>query len=343
MRRFVTLFIALVFVFLALPQAQAQVFGKGKSVIVSRPDPEGTPTQVRVGCYIIDLVKINDVEQDFTADVFFRMQWQDKRLAPAAGASKETVRRIPLGEIWYPSFTVLNRRDFTVMYPDEVEVDTKGNVTYRQRIYGQFSLPLNLHEFPFDSHEIPIDVIILGYEPGEINVVLDEEVMGRADNFSVADWTIGKLSFRTDVYPATPRGDSMPMYIFEMEGKRKVDFYVLRIVVPLMLIMLMSWMVFWIDPNHLEAQVGISATSILTLIAFQFTVGVLLPRISYLTRMDVFIMFTSLLVFLALVEGVTTSALATRGRQELAYKFDRWSRVLFPAAFIVGTVVAFVL
>jgi hypothetical protein len=129
---------------------------------------------------------------------------------------------------------------------------------------------------------------------------------------------------------------------FKLDAHRRVGFYVFRIILPLILIVFMSWMVFYIDPSHLEAQVGISATSILTLIAFQFTVGVLLPRIGYLTRMDKFILFSSVLVFLALVEGVMTSALASKGRKELALKFDSWSRVLFPAAFVMLTLAAFV-
>ena len=64
----------------------------------------------------------------------------------------------------------------------------------------------------------------------------------------------------------------------------------------------MSWAVFWVDPKEIGPQLGLAATSMLTLIAFQFAFTGLLPRISYLTRADRFVFSASLLVFLALVE-----------------------------------------
>ena len=68
--------------------------------------------------------------------------------------------------------------------------------------------------------------------------------------------------------------------------------------------------VFWIDPKQIAPQIGLAATSMLTLIAFQFAFIGLLPRISYLTRADRFILSSSVLVFIALVEAVTASTLA---------------------------------
>ena len=47
----------------------------------ARPDPEGTPTEVAVGIYVIDLMKINDAEQTFTADFYFMVRWRDPRLS----------------------------------------------------------------------------------------------------------------------------------------------------------------------------------------------------------------------------------------------------------------------
>jgi len=38
---------------------------------VSRPDPEGVPTKVSVGIVFLDVTKIDDVNQTFTADFYF--------------------------------------------------------------------------------------------------------------------------------------------------------------------------------------------------------------------------------------------------------------------------------
>ena len=104
----------------------------------------------------------------------------------------------------------------------------------------------------------------------------------------------------------------------------------------------MSWAVFWINPRYLPAQVGVSTSAVLTLIAFQFSLGYLLPKVSYLTRADQFVMGSALLVFLAFGEALLTASLADRDKSELAHRVDAGSRLLFPLAFIVVVVASFV-
>jgi len=104
--------------------------------------------------------------------------------------------------------------------------------------------------------------------------------------------------------------------------------------VPLSLIVMMSWAVFWINPKHLAPQIGIATSAVFTLIAFQFSLGYTLPRISYLTQADVFVMGSMTLVFLAFGEAVLTGRLADKERLTLAQRIDRQARWLFPLAFV---------
>lgn len=323
--------------FLSVPAVAAEKNTRQKMKGVLRPNAEEGPTKVQVGFYVIDISNISDADQSFTADIYVTVQWEDPRMA----GEGRRVRKVD--ELsWHPELMLLNRREGTTRYDDIVTVDPNGTVTYQQRLYGEYSFPLDLRNFPFDDHRIPFEFITAGQGPDEVELVVDDKVVGRKQGLSIADWAVGDVDVSLDAYHFEPQDTYFNLMTFTLDAHRQAGFYIWRIIAPLVLIVFMSWMVFWIDPSHLEAQVGISATSILTLIAFQFTVGILLPRIAYLTRMDMFIFFSSILVFLALVEGVTTSALASKGKRELALKFDAWSRFLFPAAFITSILVSFV-
>jgi hypothetical protein len=59
--------------------------------------------------------------------------------------------------------------------------------------------------------------------------------------------------------------------------------------------------------------------------------------------MDYFILTSTLLVFLSLLEVVVTSHLARIERLTIARWLDRVMRVLFPVAFVLLTLKAFVL
>ncbi len=109
------------------------------------------------------------------------------------------------------------------------------------------------------------------------------------------------------------------------------------------LIVFMSWAVFWVDPVTVGPQISLAVTSMLTLMAYRVVIGNFLPNLPYLTRMDLFVVGGTLLVFMALIQEVATTYLAKRGNEELPRRIDRWSRWAFPLAFVGIFFVAFAL
>ena len=108
-----------------------------------------------------------------------------------------------------------------------------------------------------------------------------------------------------------------------------------KLIVPLMLIVFMSWAVFWIDPKQIGPRISLSLISMLNIIAYNFAMSTFIPRIPYLTLADKYIMGCLIIVFLALVEGITSSALSTKDNDALAKRLDRISRWAFPAGFLL--------
>jgi len=93
-------------------------------------------------------------------------------------------------------------------------------------------------------------------------------------------------------------------------------------------------MPFWIEPN-LEARMGLSATSVLTLIAFRFAMSQMVPPLPYLTRLDAFVLSATLLVFLALAGVAAMSYLSEAGRKRAAERLRNFARAFFPAALLL--------
>jgi len=118
---------------------------------------------------------------------------------------------------------------------------------------------------------------------------------------------------------------------------------VLKVVLPLVFILAMSWTVFWLDPSLAGTQIGVATTSMLTLIAYRFTVGAFVPKVPYLTRMDAFILASTILVFGALVLAVWTAFLAAREQRSRAIAIERQCRWILPALSAAVFVVSFFL
>jgi cadmium resistance protein CadD (predicted permease) len=79
----------------------------------------------------------------------------------------------------------------------------------------------------------------------------------------------------------------------------------------------------------------------LTLIAYRFAVDTQLPRLPYMTRLDVFFL-VRLLVFLSLIEVLVTTILDNNDQVARAKKLDRYCRVIVPVIFVIASIAIFV-
>ncbi len=300
----------------------------------TRPDPDGVATNVQIGIYVIKIFGISDIKQNFKADVFLRMQWKDPRLVDKSKGGTLAGCKVPLDAVWHPRILLLNGENFSKHLQESVSINSEGRVRYVQRFAGDFSIPFHLSEFPFDQHQLAISVVSGGFDTNQVQFIIDKEALGQREDLSLADWAIEPGNGTvTSIYFA-PQNRSFPLFNYELNVQRYQGFYLSKVIIPLMLIIFMSWTVFWLDPRHIATQVGLSASVIVILTIFQLNIGNFLPKISYLTRMDRFVLGALILVFLALVETVTGGALAGAGRPGLAKTLDRWARVVFPLAFL---------
>ena len=195
-----------------------------------------------------------------------------------------------------------------------------------------------MEDFPFDQQKFTIQLGTSGYSPQEVKLVPDQgSRTGIADQFSLVDWDI--LDWKAAIAPFAPslEEDTFAGFSLSIEAKRKYGYFIIKVILPLILIVMMSWVVFWIDPKESGTQISVAITSMLTLIAYRFAVGSDIPKVSYLSRLDYFILGATLLVFASLIEVVVTSTYAKVGQLDRARTIDRWARILFPLIFVLIT------
>ena len=124
---------------------------------------------------------------------------------------------------------------------------------------------------------------------------------------------------------------------------RQATYYILKVIIPLCLIVVMSWLPRWMDPEQSGTNIGVSTSAFLTLVAYLFAITVLLPRVSYVTRMDRFILLSTLTVFAGLIQTVANTVLVKHQKKQLAERIDRWSRIAYPALLLLVLVFSFLL
>ena len=309
------------------------------SAEVGASQTEPVPTVVRVKAFLVDVDDISSVRQNFSASLYLEYRWPEPSLAHDGPRS----RAILPSESRYPEFKVVNSQRVMDTLEGRIQVSPDGELTLRRRLWGHFAQPLDLDDFPFDRHTFRIQIAAVA-SPDQLRFIPDpEKPSGMSELLSVADWELSDFRSEPRPYEAIPGERPLPGLLISFEGRRHVRHYVVKVIIPLVLIVAMSWVVFWIDPLQTASQISVAVTTMLTLIAYRFAVGSELPNIHYLTRMDEFLLGSTVLVFASLLEVVLTSSLASRDQLERARRVDRRARWIFPLGLALLTLQAFVL
>lgn len=302
-----------------------------------RPADRWGATKVYFTVFLLDVDAIDDANQSFMPNVYLKLRWQDPRLANPGGPP----RQMQLKDIWNPQVILANRQGLVSRsLPEVVQVNPDGTVIYRQRYSGTLSQPLQLSNFPIDRHTFNVQFISVAYSAKELEFVPDtssfnSSIVGgsMAEVLSVADWEVVGFEALSSPYQPIPEINAAG-FVFRFDAKRLFGYYLWQVILPLTVVVIMSWASFWIERGQPGVRIGVATSSILTLIAHRFVLASLLPRLPYMTRLDYFTVGCTLLVFLALIGVVTTSCLAVSKSEISAKRIDVCARVAFPFFFL---------
>jgi hypothetical protein len=298
-------------------------------------EPASETRDVEVKMVLLDIDEVNNVKQNFTANLVLVLRWLDQSLA------HEGVEPIskPLADIWYPSIQILNQQRIVATFPKAAEIHPDGTVVYRQRYWGSFSQPLKLDSFPFDSQELKITLANVGFGMQSVRLVPSED-SGFSKQLTIPDWDVTGWDFANSSLSAGDEAFQVQGMVFTLHVKRDRSYFKYKVILPLVLIVMMSWMVFWIDPSLVASQISVSVTAMLTMIAYRFALAGLIPRLAFLTSLDIFVLVSTLVVFISMIEVLYTAHLATHDQLEKARLIDshaRWVMPLIYAVLVVGT------
>ena len=297
----------------------------------TRPSENDGPTKVLVAFYILNIEKIDNKNHNFTADVVIRLRWNDPRLS-------DVNQPIPLNQVWNPNVQIYNLREVEARFPEVVTVLKGGMIQYTQRYYAKLSSHLDFKDFPFDVQTLPISLLSFQFTPDEVE--LEFEAAGSEKKFSISDWHVEPIGFKNSKFKPNLFKDNSeeiirPRIDYEFKATRYIQYYWWKVLAPLLVIIFLSGAVFWIDPSQVGAQIGVSGTSILTLIAFLLRLENFLPPVSYLTQMDYFVFTSLVLVFLAYLEALTSTTFALNGKKDFALKLDLTARKAYPIVYFI--------
>ena len=102
----------------------------------------------------------------------------------------------------------------------------------------------------------------------------------------------------------------------ELQMQRKVGFYFLQVFIPSILLVILSWVSFWVDAQAVPARVSLGVTCVLTMTTQSSGIRQSLPPVSYVKAIDVWMFVCLLFVFGALLEFAYVNVLQRNARKK---------------------------
>ncbi len=308
----------------------------------SRPGPPGMPTAVGLNMMIQDISRFSDVDQTMTLDLYVMMRWHDPRLADPDRGEKSADCPVPDEDLWMPLIEPENLRSQKLFYPARFLVDASGTVTYVRRLLVEVANSLDLHDFPFDHHEFRITLWPSLSDAEEIEFFPLRERIALNNEISTHGWKVAVPVASARESERTGRIGRYYRYDVEIGMTRDWRNYAWKLGVPLILIVLMAYTVYFIPPSSVAQQVGVGMTSMLTLIAYMLALNGSLPKIPYLTRADTLFVGCAMLVFLGLLKAILTTVWVQKEAHSTIAQIDRIGRWLYPILLLSVVVVALI-
>jgi len=123
-------------------------------------------------------------------------------------------------------------------------------------------------------------------------------------------WHDPRLGHRQRLIEASLSSGNYSRLLADVQFNRASGHYLIQIFLPTILIVMMSWLVFWLSPEHVSARVGLCAVAILALSTLMVSAKKELPKISYLKALDIYLVCAWLYLLGALMECVFVSYIA---------------------------------
>ena len=308
---------------------------------LTRPDAAAGPTVVGLGIFFQDVASLSDVDQTLDADVYVIARWRDPRLRDAGRGDAAFECPAPEGRLWTPTIEPENLRSRQAFYPVRFLVDGRGVVTYARRLWVKLSYPLDFRDFPLDRHRWRVTLWPVVSQTDEVVFHALPRATAMSEPLSIQGWRVANPQARASAGTRAARSGSFARFDVELGLQRDWSYHAWKLGVPLTLIVLMAYGVYFIPSSAVPQQIGLGMTSMLTLIAYMLTLGGSLPRISYLTRADRFFVGSAVLVFLGLMKAVAAISLAQGSHASLVDRLTRWGRWTFPFAMLANFALAF--
>jgi hypothetical protein len=299
---------------------------------------------VAIGASLDQITGVDQIAENYSAVYVLEMRWYD----PSQAFSPDECRcqfktftgsgfnsLVSDENFRWPEFNIYNQQNNRWIQNQGIIIESDGNMTYFERFTTSLQAPdFNFRSFPFDTQQFFLRVDSL-YPENFYIFDGSREYSEMGDQLGEEEWQI--INWDTSVESVEGLGENpSSRFSFGFSANRHLNFYVMRIFLPTILIIVVSYFTFFLQDY--SKRIDVNSANLLVFVAFNFTVSDDLPRLGYLTFLDAMLAGVFVITALVIAFNVFLRRLELTDKEELAKKIDSYTLWIYPVAYLIGGV-----
>ena len=301
--------------------------------------PSDEPLLLDIEIRLASFDSISEVDMDYTLTLYLNQYWRDDRLAFGNSSEEMTLTGEIIDKFWLPDTFFPNDKSAYLHDVTEknkmIRLNGQGEILYGMRFTSTLACMMDLRRYPLDRQNCTVEVESYGYTQAD---VIMRWKNGRAsvldlDKVQLPQFTIvNHDTVSYGLYLATgsirekrSTSDFSRLGVYQRLSlsfalQRNIGYFLFQTYLPSILIVVLSWVSFWINHEATSARVALGThrmegetriewqlflsgiTTVLTMTTISTGVRSSLPRISYVKAIDIYLVMCFVFVFAALLE-----------------------------------------
>ncbi|CAM9397624.1 unnamed protein product [Lampetra planeri] len=334
-----------------------------------RPTVGGPPVVVNASIIIKRFGPVTETSMDYQISIFLQLRWNDPQIQNLMASASFKEEFIDLGNnfydlLWKPVLFIENEKTANI---HAITSDNKmlrlyknGDVFHSMRVTMVLECAMILRDYPMDLQHCHMNMESYGYTTNDVILQWND-----------TDPVIFNVSTATTTFTVSEKGtlgncgktyDSGPFSCISVafDLSRDIGYNLIQLYIPSMLLVIISWLSFWIDMSAAPARASLGITTILTITTQSSAANSQLPKVSYIKAIDVWMGMCQVFVFAALLEFAAVNVMARQGKHAVklvdensspkekagaedkkkmyvrcAHRIDYFSRIIFPITFFI--------
>ncbi|CAH8483085.1 unnamed protein product [Schistosoma mattheei] len=252
---------------------------------------------VEVRVVFLKIGEIDTLKELYYADAFLQAKWREPKLD---GHTAEELSITELEQYWNPLLYIDNILSETKDTQWIMAVRNEYGEVYlmeRRRIKGVFLETLELNDFPLDVQDLTITVTTERPDT-EVDIIPDQVEMSAINIQTFVDQQEWKLHEHVEIKKRIIKQEysssmkSHPCLSVTCRAARRPGYFYWNVFLIMFMISGLAFATFAVSPDKAELRLRLSFTLILTSVTFKYVITQSLPKISYLTYMDKYVLMS---------------------------------------------------